>query len=236
MTELDYENLPDDPNLAFVKLVGHFDEVLRVETENAGYNDDTRLYLIRHMNSILGAARALDITTFNSWDVAEWDNVYSEHPKFDLAVKNLVIQINIRSARVGRVYSVQLDTPTKERIHHLCKKIREAINSSDLDERKQNSLFSKLNAFEADVDRIRTRFDNILLALSDLAATAKSGAEALNPISDLVKRITELIGEAKNKEPETHQLPSPEKNKQIEPPRKQITDEKSHNLDDDIPF
>ncbi|RUW92547.1 hypothetical protein [Mesorhizobium sp. M7A.F.Ca.US.010.02.1.1] len=190
------------------------------------------------MNKIMGAARALEIDLLGTWEIPDHDDVYNVHRNFDLAVKSVVLQVQIQNARVTKIYSVSLDTATKARIHILVGQIRELVEKSNLAERKRNSLFAKLNAFEADVDRARTRFDNALLAFVDLADVVHKGTDALKPITDLVKRINELIGGAKSEEPEPAKLPSPDDIKRIEPPKKQIEDfgRKARELDDEIPF
>ena len=91
---------------------------------------------------------------------------------------------------------------------------RTILTVADLDDRKRNSLFEKLSAFEADVDRTRTRFENAMLAFIDIAAVAKN-AEALSPVTELVRQINELLGKAKSEEPEKQQIPSPPERKRI---------------------
>ncbi|RWC40188.1 MAG: hypothetical protein EOS55_28070 [Mesorhizobium sp.] len=77
-----------------------------------------------------------------------------------------------------------------------------------------------------------------MLAFVDLADVVQKGTDALKPITDLVKRINELIGGAKSEEPEPAKLPSPDDIKRIEPPKKQIEDfgKKARELDDEMPF
>jgi hypothetical protein len=233
---IDYDSLPDDPHMAFVKLVEHFDQELKEDVTGFSDNEDTRLFLIGHMNKILGAARALHIDQLGAWSLPDYDEAYGVHRDFDLAVKSIVLQVQIQNARVTKIYSVSLDTASKARIHNLVRQIRELIEASDITERKRNSLFAKLNAFEADVDRARTRFENAMLAFVDLADVVHKGTDALKPITDLVTRIKELIGEAKSAEPEPAKLPSPDSLKRVEPPQKRIEGPKSRNLDDEIPF
>ncbi|TPI28783.1 hypothetical protein FJW07_30630 [Mesorhizobium sp. B3-1-9] len=234
---IDYEGLPDDPELAFVRLVDFFDQKLK-EAVRGSDDDDTRLHLIEHMNSILGAATALHIHALGSFRLPDWESTYNVHRDFDLAVKSVVLQIQIQKARVTKLYSVNLNTADKERIHHLVRQIRETLEAADLDSRKKNSLFAKLNAFEADVDRARTRFENAMLAFVDLAHVVHKGTETLKPITDLVKRINELLGAAKSDEPEPPKIPSPEDIKRVEPPKRQIEDfsRRGGGLDDEIPF
>jgi len=139
--------------------------------------------------------------------------------------------------RTGKIYSVELTPPEKERIHSLVKKIREVIEGADLEERKKNSLYAKLHAFDKDVDRIRTPFNNAMLMALDVARVIKAGGEALNPLNETLKRINDILSTAKGRDPEQAQLPPPEEVKKLPPPNKQIEGPKySRDLDDDIPF
>ncbi|RUW85514.1 hypothetical protein [Mesorhizobium sp. M1E.F.Ca.ET.063.01.1.1] len=234
---INFDNLPEDPQQAFVVLVGLFDEQL-ADDIRGNEEGDTRLALISHMNKITGAARALHIDALSNWELPDHDNAYDAHHSFDLATKSIVLQFQIQKARIGQIYSVELDAATKARIHNLVNEIRQLIEAADLDERKKNSLFSKLNAFDADVDRARTRFDNGMLMGISIANLINKGADALKPANELLRRINELLGGAKSKEADPERLPSPDDVKHIEKPKKQIRDfgRGSRELDDEIPF
>ncbi|ESX09734.1 hypothetical protein NKH34_29465 [Mesorhizobium sp. M1148] len=234
---IDFDNLPENPFQAFVILVGLFDEQL-AEDIRGNEEGDTRLALISHMNKITGAARALHIEALRDWELPDYDNTYNVHREFDLATKSIVLQIQIQKARIGAIYSVELDAATKARIHNLVNEIRQLVEAADLEVGKKNSLFSNLNAFDADVDRARTRFDNGMLMGISIADLINKGANALKPANELLKRINELLGGAKTKEAAPEKLPSPDDIKRVEKPRKQIQDFRraSRELDDEIPF
>lgn len=236
----DFEDLHHDEDMAFVQLVEQFDADFSRRLEEADDRTDTRYFHLDHMNRILAAADALGITDFSAFEMPRYDHhdLYDQHRAFTFAVQRYVLNVRIRHARTTKIYSVSLDTASKSKIHHLVKRIREIIESADLEERKRNSLFQKLNAFEADVDRARTPFGNALLAMIDVAHVAKKGTEALKPLTELVAQINELLGGAKSGEPENQQLPpqSPSDRKKLEPPRKQIEGPKRNDADDEIPF
>jgi hypothetical protein len=171
------------------------------------------------MNNVLSAAKALSIHDFDGWHLPKMDEAYEEINQFKLFTKSYVIKAQIKRARSGKAFSVMLDAPTKERIHSLINGIRTLLEKADLEERKRDSLLAKLNTFAADVDRSRTRFDNAMAFIVDAADTAKKVGESLNPISELIKRINELLGHAKDLEGEV-KLPPPIERKRIEGPKK----------------
>lgn len=230
----EYDNLPDDPEVAFVRLYeqlhGDFEE--RVQSNDK----DLRGYYAEFMNSIIGVAQGLDIDGFGEWSVPdEWDDIYPAFTGFDRAVKRYVMEVKIRKSRVTKVYSVHLTDEEKEKIHSYINKIREVVSSADLEERKRNSLYAKLSAFEADVDRSRTRFDNAMLMTLDVISIVDQGVKTLNPLNELLRRIQDVMSKAKSKEPEHNQLPAPPDRKKLDPPPKKL-EGPSENTGDEIPF
>lgn len=230
----EFDDLPDDPEVAFVRLY---------ESHNAEFQDiaksanDSRAAAADFMNSMLGIARGLDIEGFDQWAVPEdWDEIHSVFNNFDRAVKRYVMEVKIRKSRVTKVYSVALNRDDKERIHALVAQIREVISTADLEERKRNSLLLKLGAFEVDVDRSRTRFDNAMLMALEVVGLADKAGQTLNPLNEILRRIEVILAKAKGEEPEQNQLPAPTERKKLEPPPKRIEDHSGRNLDNDIPF
>lgn len=229
----EFDDLPDDPEVAFVRLHERYDKELQEKINN---EQDGRIHYVEFMNSMIAVARGLDIDGFDEWTIPEdWDDIYPTYVQFDRAVKRYAMEVKVRKSRVTKVYSVELDQETKDRIHTLARSIREHIEKAELEPRKKNSLLAKLNAFEADVDRHRTRFENAMAFSIDIINTAKKAGDVLTPVNELLRRIQEIMGAAKEKDPEQQQLPPPAERKKLEPPRKRIEGPK-RDLDDEIPF
>lgn len=230
----EFDDLPDDPEVAFVRL---YERNNKEYQELVRSTQDSRAACIDFMNTMLGIARGLDIEGFDAWEVPDdWDDIHPTFLKFDRALTRYVMEIKIRKSRVTKVYSVALGHDDKERIHALVAQIREVISTADLEERKRNSLLLKLAAFEVDVDRSRTRFDNAMLMALDVVGLVDKAGNTINPLNELLRRIEAIMGRAKGEEPEQHQLPGPSERKRLEPPPKRIEDHSDRNLDDDIPF
>lgn len=230
----DFENFPDDDEIALLQYIEEFTEQYQRDWDDAPNDADLRPLGIEYMNNVLSAARALNIPDFSSWSLPRIDEAYEEINNFKLFTKSYVIKAQVKRARSGKAFSVMLDTPMKERIHSLINGIRTLLEKADLEERKRNSLMAKLNTFAADVDRGRTRFDNAMAFIVDAADTAKKVGDSLNPLSELIKRINELLGHAKDLEGEV-KLPPPVERKRIEGPKK-VERTFSRDLEDEIPF
>ncbi len=233
-----YESLNDDNEIAFVQVVEKLEEELLDQLRGLEQNTDDRFYHLEYMNKVVGAAVALNIDEIRRFELPSLQNVFDSYSDFSREVKRYVMAVRLCKIRTGKIYSVELDGASKERIHNLLKKVRIVIERADLDEKKRNSLFDKLNAFEADVDRRRTTFQNAMLAAMDVAHVVKTYGEALNPLNEMFKRISEILGAAKDKEPEQQQLPPPKRQEKLEPPPKQIEGPRQKPVrdGDDIPF
>lgn len=230
----EFDDLPDDAEVAFVRLYErHHKEYL----DNVRDDKDSRAEAADFMNTMLGIARGLEIEGFNEWTVPEeWDDIYPTFTNFDRALKRFVMEIKVRKSRVTKIYSVSLGHEDKERIHGLVAQIREVISKADIEERKRNSLLIKLGAFEVDVDRSRTRFDNAMLMALEIVGLADKAGNTLNPLNELLRRIEGIMGKAKEKDAEQNQLPAPNDRKKLEPPPKRIEHQPNRDMDDEIPF
>ncbi|MGB3041757.1 MAG: hypothetical protein WBB98_01050 [Xanthobacteraceae bacterium] len=228
---IDFSDLPDDPELAFVALVDRFDNERETSIASSEERSDTSIFLLDYMNNVFGAAEGLHLDIYNEWEMpTNENNVWPLYREFSLITKRRVLEIQIRHARIGRHYSVGLNTATKARIRNLVEQIKQHLDAIDLDEHKRNTLNGKLNKFLEEVDRERTRYDAAMdVALSMVGLVEKTSS----PIIDLMDSITRLLAQAKSSEP--LELPPPRERKKLEAPRKQLP-KPSQDIDDDIPF
>lgn len=232
-----YENLHEDDELAFAELVEGHQKVRDDNLNHLDRNEDGTQYLMDYMRNVLAAADALNIEELKTWEMPGRGSISNDYDEFEFQVQRFVTKVQIRASRKYKVYSVTLDDVTKTKIHFFIDQIRDHLNKSDLVERKKNSLFAKLNAFSADVDRVRTKFDNAMLVAIDIAHVVKEYGAALKPVKEIIDSVTELMGAIKASEPEQSQLPPPAEQKRIEPPKCQAPKKPfSQDMDDDIPF
>lgn len=235
MASAKYEHLHENDEMAFTELVEEYQEILQNNLNHLDQNQDSTEYYIDYMRSVLAAANALNIEEFEGWAKPSRGRAFEDYDELEYQVKLYVTKVQIRAVRSIKIYSVELSATEKTQIHFFIGRIREVVEEADLEERKKNSLFKKLNAFSADVDKSRTAFGNAYLMGLDVAHLAKEFGEAIKPATDFVRSINELLGAAKAKEPEPVQLPPPPE--KLPPPPKRIEGPKSNrDLDDDIPF
>src|ERR1700730_2654735 len=226
--DLLFGDLPEDPELAFLRLEAHFKEEGENKLARANEGERTDVYCIHYISKVLACITALGIENeFSMKSVASVGDVdYSTYLNFSNQVEHYKTKLQIRHARRRNEYSVALDTPTKMKLRRLLTQIKETIDKLDVSPSKKEALFAKVAALESEIDRGRTRFDALAALWVEVCEKVGEGIEKLEPLRKLIDSVGRLIGAAK-KEEETHRLPAPKPPKQIAPPKES---------DDDIPF
>jgi hypothetical protein len=238
ITDEELAGLPDDPQLAFVE----FERICRGRVQEAEQEvSDTRYgdadpQRLEYINKVVAAAKEYKIDNIANWMVPPVnDRIYEIYKQFTTDVDHATITIRLRNAPRIKKYSVGLDQTTKTKIHHYVEQIREAIGQAALPVKKRDTLYDKLNAFAAEVDRIRTRFEAAMALYVDLCDGIGQGFNKLEPARKFIDSISTLMGRAKSLEDESGPaLPPPPK--RIEPPRRSLPAPPSSDLDDEIPF
>lgn len=238
MNETIYDDLPDDPEKAFIYLERQFraqlDENLRDNDQGSFDTYCKRKY----MSAVIAAAKSLDIPGIQDYVIPyRTSEVWEAFDGFETDVMNLKIQIEINHARRRRKYSVAFDSATKQKIRHYIEQIRTAVEQSNLSQNKREAILKKLSELTLEIDRDRTRFEVVADAIRGVARLSgdfeREGAE---PWWKWAKLIFGEIDEAKENEPQSP-LPAPEERKRLDPPRKQLPNESdSQDLDDEVPF
>jgi hypothetical protein len=235
ITDDELENLPEDPELAFVKL----EAILRSRTatalERADSNnvDEVR---VDYISRILAAKRAFGLDFLSGWNVpTRENNLFETYSNFITEVDHHTTEIRVRHARRTRQYSIAFDPPAKERLRHLLEEMKKIVDRLEINVEMRQKIFDRIVALEAEINRERTRFE----AFGALVVVAfEVGDEAVGKLRN-VRRFVELIGtvfgKAKRAEQSTtRSLPRQHETKQIEPPSKKLP--KPRRTEDDIPF
>ena len=100
------------------------------------------------------------------------------------------------------------------------------VGKLEVNQNKKENLLDKLNAFAAEVDRDRTRFETWGAVVIQAADVFGEAAEKAEPARKWLDSIGRLIWGAKQEEDEAKRLPAPKEIKQIEQKKS----------DDEIPF
>lgn len=238
MDEALLDNLPEDPEMAFVHIEAYYKRELENDVANTDESSAISHFRARYINQIIATAKALDIAGIKDYEQPRAQReVWDYYEIFAADVMNLTIQIKIGHARRKRKYSVALSSPEKEKIRHYIAKIKLLVDESELSTEKKAVIYKRLSDLELEVDRDRTRFEAIADGFRGIARLSRDfEREGAQPWFKWAQLIFGVVDEAKEKE-ETAQLPAPEERRKLEPPRKEPPSVKrSDDLDDEIPF
>ncbi len=230
-----YEELPSDPEQAFLLLEGKF----RNECErkvNSASQDDSHVFYADYIAQVLAAITALGLDASFEGRLPRIEDVnYSTYLNFSKDVKHYRTILEIQHARRVQGFSVRFDAVTKQKIKHHLLQVRDIVDKLEIDQNKKEALFNKIGALEQEIDRDRTRLEAYGALIIESSGILGEAAGQLEPVRKWLDTIGRLIWGAK-KEEETKQLLPPDKRKLIEPPRSSPPPGTPGDLDDEIPF
>ena len=157
--EIDYDDLPEDPEQAFLVLERGFRNELTGSARAWG-DEFPRSPYFDYMSKIRAAADALRLPFLNNWNLPAFDDLSEAVFRHFLAdVDGYCTRTRIALGRRNKQYSVAFDAAAKKKIRHYLDQIREVVQNAELDDRKKEALLARIAALQTEVDRKRTRFD-----------------------------------------------------------------------------
>lgn len=195
----EYVDLPDDPEMAFAVL----QQRKCADLERKWNSDEGPSWVEerRYFDTLIAFDEVHDLEILTDFRNPPSDkSSFSEF--FDGFCRHAEIssqKIKMEAARrvkMGAQTIIVLDATAREAIHALINAIREKLNELALSENKRESLFNKLNAFAAEVDRNRTRTEAFLSFAVDVTRTAGAVTEEIKPLQQTVDRVLDLIEKA----------------------------------------
>jgi len=120
----------------------------------------------------------------------------SEQQVAEVEIERIIETIGLEHDPESFGYAV-LNASEKRRIHENIKKIRELLDSAELEKRKKNKLFSRINELATEVDKDGTSTDNFFAFLGDTAFVVGDMALKAKPFTDEVKDMIKTIGRAR---------------------------------------
>lgn len=239
MTNDVYDDLPDDPESAFVLLEQYYRSQMDEDVHGSEESSHIAYCRRKYMSAVVAAAKSLNIPGIEGYVVPyEESEIWAAFDVFETDVMNLSIQIKINRSRSRKKFSVSFDPSAKQKIRHYIDQIKSEVDKTDLSKEKKDSIFKRLNQLVLEIDRDRTRFEIVadgLLGVAKLSGDIER--EGFEPWWKWVKLILGEVEGAKSAEVQSA-LPSPENRKRLQAPRKQLAPppKKNSTLDDDIPF
>jgi hypothetical protein len=253
LVEDKFANRPEDDELAFLyyeKLYrAPLDEALAELSSRHGdeYWDSYNHFMQTYINQVLATVKALNLPLLEYWihnPAAANDEKHFKQIKFD--IDGTITEIKVRHAQIVRRASVKLEPDAREKIRELVNKIKLTIEAIQLPMPRKEALMNKLNAFAAEVDRDRTRFEAFAALIIEAAGVAGKVERKLRPIRKWIDSIASVMHEAGALEEARTRLPAPARRipappKQIAPPSGDLwappePSKTGGDLDAEIPF
>lgn len=231
----EFLDLPDDPELAFSVLHRRKYSALEKiwnDHEYRGWHQERRFVdtLVAfdevHQLGILEAYRSAPTTD------SEFADFFQQFRRHAEVASQKIMMEAARRIKADADNVIVLDAAARQAIHTLINAIREKLNGLTLPEDKRESLFNKLNAFAAEVDRNRTRPQAFYAFAIETARTAKEVNNELKPIQQTIDRVFDWIEKARKLK---DVLPPWAERKRVQGPMKRLP-RPEKDLDDDIPF
>jgi hypothetical protein len=232
MSDMDiYDELPVEPEAAFLLLEKHYREKYELGIRLNSDDTDFSVHQMEYIAQVLGAIAELDLENEFRSDVPSIENVNTQtYLNFSKDVKNYCTRLSIRVSRRVQGFSVIFDSAAKQKAHHFIGQLRELFNAVEVDEPKREALFTRLSALENEIDRDRTRLEKYGELIILTAAVFGKAAEKLKPVQEIFDSISRLIYGSRTEE--VKKLSPPKETKRIE----SRMSPKTRELDDEVPF
>ena len=195
----EYVDLPDDPEMAFAVLQQRKYEAL----EHIWESEERRNWYEerRYFDTLIAFDEVYNLGILSDFrdppsdrdSFTEFFDSFCRHA--EISSKKIKMEA-ARRLKTGEQTIIVLDATAREAIHALISAIREKLNELVLPENKRESLFNKLNAFAAEVDRNRTRTESFLSFAVDVDRTAGAVKDELKPLRQPIDRVLDLIEKA----------------------------------------
>ncbi|ATU90630.1 hypothetical protein [Phyllobacterium zundukense] len=197
MTEEDYHNLPEEPELKFVIIEAtcrrNMNSVISHETP-ASFD---ALIRSQYMTLVATAATELGIQG------VEYPSHLSDPSE---GLNRFMLDASAASTRIrlrrtpNQAGSVRLSARTRGRIELQMRKLRDVIENADMPDARRRSLIDKLNALAAEINEPRVSFAKTMAIIAFISVGITTGASFLADAPEAITTIASLIGQDKEAE------------------------------------
>ena len=226
MTEEElYENLPGDSETAFLHLEKYFLDKCDSELQRSANGYSHAVAWVKYMNYVLNTLRELELSPTLSLNEAPLIQKIDEptYINFRNSVDHYKAALKIRCARRKQGYSVRFDAATKEKMRHYLQKIRDILDKLEIDQRKKEALFQRVDALAQEIDRDRTHFDAFGALVIESAGVLDDAAGKMGNVRKVIDSLAHLFWGARQES--ELRLPPRTEPKKIEPPQPRMIDQ-----------
>jgi hypothetical protein len=229
-----YEELPEDPEAAFLRLEAHFRADCDSRLAEAGRDERHDVIYVDYIAQVLAAITELGLEAEFKSEVPSIENVdFNTYLNFNKDVMHYRTMLRIRRSLRSQGYSVQFDDNAKRKIHHHLDQVLEIFNKLEVEDTKREKLIDRLNDLQNEVNQRRTRFDRFAALTIEVSSVVGEAVEK-SKLLEILDAIGRVFWGAQTERQK--QLPGPRDPKTLEPPKPKPSQESKPRDDDDIPF
>jgi hypothetical protein len=135
-----YEDLPEDPEAAFLRLEAHFRADCDRRLAEADREERTDVIYVSYIAQVLAAITALGLETEFKSEVPSIENVdFNTYLNFNKDVMHYRTVLRIRRSLRTQGYSVQFDDSAKRKIHHHLDQVLDIFNKLEVEDKKEKN-------------------------------------------------------------------------------------------------
>lgn len=240
VTQDEIDELPENAEAAFLFFVQQAQCRLAGYTKDLQSSDDwDTLNDIRHSfaNIVLAAARRYRIEPFVSMDVPRHgDFDYKTYQQFEADLDHYMTQLVLDSSVRRKRDSVLLGESAKDRIRKYIHGLKVEIDKGNFTDAKRADLLDKLAKFEKSIESRRLNLLEVTMFAMAILGLPGSCWASYEIITKLTTNLLETVAVAKTADDENRRLPPIEKPTALLPPRKEESELRDSESDDEIPF
>lgn len=229
--DVDLDDLPDDPELAFVEFDNRLFKAVQLDNNRADWSVERR-YVWRIKAYCDEFKIGLDFRPPQSdADFRDWYTSFLDEISYH---KTRITIRKQKEDRAGATTILKLNEGFRQEIYKRLDQVRAYIEASGLNDRKKDAIYAKIAALRSEVDRSKTRLDAFLSIQLDVTAAIGQSADNLEPVVNLLNAITKVFSRAKTAN-EQEILGKPDEQPRLEGPKPR-TESSSADPDEAIPF
>jgi chorismate mutase len=236
-TEFDLDNLPEDPERAFVAFENLLSTRMKqLDEQNRNSSEWHAREYLNHIGAFVDEYELdVEFPRAAPWDTDEfWPYFNDAKSNIDYSATRYRLRAH-RGAITGVVDRVYLSEDYRAEIHGHLDRIRKIVNSVEIEQRLRDNIFKYVNLLATEVDRSVSRLTALINASLEITDVVGQGAENLEPAVKIMERVHKIFGRAR-KENENRELPPPEKQPLLTGPQRTEQPKADTELDDEIPF
>lgn len=245
VSQEEIDDLPEDPQAAFIQFADHAhrslqDKKVEIKFRNEADENNWKNICYLYVQTIIGAAEEYKIKELMNLYVPSASKfTMDDFLEFEGKLTRCTSKIVLSNAAHTRSDTVFIKEKNKDRIRSHLHHLKNCVVESALSAGKKAALIQKIVELEQELNKRRLSILKVMYVALGVMALPGGVWQSADAVHKLVTNVLEMVGEAKDVEDETRQLPPVQPPAALAPPThgEESTIRPSDNdIDDEIPF